>query len=651
MGVATMRVPTIFTAVDRFSQVVDKMTRKTTMFGEAAGAAAMRTSSKFNSAGTTMLTAGTIMGGGIGIAVNEAMKFEKAMSNVSTTIDSTPAIMKSMSDEVLKMSKKIPIPLSQMTDALYDVVSAGIQAKYSMTVLNSSSRLAVAGLGTSKEGVDILTSSINAFNISATKSESIANMVFKAVKYGKTTVSGLAEGFGNSASLIKNSNVELSEFLATTATLTTTGMTASKAQTQVASATIALIKPNKTMQKIFDSLGTKDIPLFIKKNGGLVKTLEVVVNRAKKMGTSLPKAFGRKEGLNAMLSLLGSLRGKFDEINTDMIKGGDTLSQAFNKQNATSAARFQLLKNNLVDLGIKIGNAVLPALNSLMDRISPILEGLTNWAQRNQWLSSTLLYATGILIGLGVAAKITAFLFYGYGTILKTVSFITSAYTTVTELCTVATYLAASGQATLATSLGAVAAGLLATYWPVLLVVAALGGLAYVLSSTSDSATSFSNAQISGLNNSNAAWRNSTNIMQGELYKQNGLLSKSTQVNSKNRVNNILSSYNDRYAQAVVENNNIPKGQSKYSDEALKYAVRTNSFTYSDPNFVKYNTESTSAPKNLAGQQNNQDMSKFVDMFKERTLNINLNDPGDVVKNVDSDKPKGIKVVTTSTKK
>ena len=248
-----MKVPTIFTAVDRFSHVVDRMSKSASAFGATAQASAMRTSRVLSSAGTSMLTAGVVMATGIGYAVNEAAKFEKSMSNVSTTIDSTPELMKSMSDSVLNMAKKLPVPISQLTEALYDVVSAGIDDKDSMFVLEQSARLGMAGLGTSTEGVDIITSSLNAFNIKASESAKVANMVFKAVKYGKTTVSGIAESFGNNAALMKNSNVTLEEYLAGTATLTTSGMSASRAQTQFASAVTAMIKPNTLMKKIFNS--------------------------------------------------------------------------------------------------------------------------------------------------------------------------------------------------------------------------------------------------------------------------------------------------------------------------------------------------------------------------------------------------------------
>jgi TP901 family phage tail tape measure protein len=300
----TMKVPTIFTAVDRFSGVVSRMSRSVSAFGETAQASAMRTSRSLNSFGTSMLTGGVALGVGLGYAINEAGKFEKAMASVSTLTNDTPIQMKAMGDSVLEMSKKVPVAISDLTIGLYDVVSAGIKSEFQLKVLKDSAILAVAGLGTTKEAVNITTSALNAFNISGSKATDVTNMLMKAVKYGKTTVSGLSEGFGANAALIKNSNVSLEEYLATTATLTTTGMTAARAQTQVSSAVTALIKPSKNMQLVLDKLGAKNIPQFIKKNGSLVKTLELVRDKADEMGIMTSKAFGRKEGFSAMLSLL-----------------------------------------------------------------------------------------------------------------------------------------------------------------------------------------------------------------------------------------------------------------------------------------------------------------------------------------------------------
>lgn len=467
MGLTAMRVPTIFTAVDRFSGVVSRMTGSVSAFGQTAQASSLRASRQLNNVGTSMLTTGTSAAVGLGVMVNEAMKFEKAMANVNTTIDDSPEVLKSMSEEVLKMAKRIPKPISELTEALYDVVSAGIDSKDSMTVLNASGRLAVTGLGTTQEAVDVLTSSLNSFNLEGKSSEQIANMVFKAVKFGKTTVSQLAESFGSSSALIKNSNVSLGEYLATTAVLTTTGMTASRAQTQIASAVTALIKPSGAMSKVFNKLGVKDVPKWIKNNGGLVQSLRIVRDEADKMGVITSKAFGRKEGFSAMLSLLGPLNDQYKKVMKDMASGNDTLSASFRKQQFTSSSAFQLMKNNATILAITLGNELLPRMNGFMDIIIPMIQGMAKWIKRNEGLVTLILNVTVGLIALGVAAKIGSFFLLGYSRALLLIDLATKAYTGTLWFMS----LGLEGAATAATY---AAAALWATLWPLLAFGAAI---------------------------------------------------------------------------------------------------------------------------------------------------------------------------------
>ena len=525
MGIQAMKVPTIFTAVDKFSGVVGTMTRNMSKFNGTAQASAMRTSTFLNKTGTQMLGAGIGMATGIGYAVNEAVKFEKAMATVNTTIDNTtPEMIKKMGDEVLQMSKKIPKPISELTDALYDVVSAGIDARYSMTVLNASGRLAVSGLGTTKESVDVLTSSINSFNLDANKSESIANKVFKAVKYGKTTVSQLAESFGSSSALVKNSNVSLEEYLATTAVLTTTGMTASRAQTQVASAVTALIKPSKSMQVVLSSLGAKDIPKFIKQNGGLVKTLEMVSKRADQMGILTSKAFGRKEGFSAMLSLLGPLRSKFDEVYADMNSKADSMAIAFEKQTKTVSAGVQIMKNKMAILGITIGNQLIPRVNGFLNVINPIVENISIWMEKNEGLTNTLLSATLVLLGLGIAAKVGAALFFGLSKVIGIVTVITEAYTFVSSMAALANVSFGTALWGVISAMWAFVAAEIAVLGPIALILAGLGYLTYKMFDLGSATNTMANQQISALDKTNSAWTNSTKIQSEELKKQKMML-------------------------------------------------------------------------------------------------------------------------------
>lgn len=480
-----MKVPTIFTAVDKFSDVVSRMSKSVSAFGETAQASAMRTSRGLNSFGTSMLTGGVAIATGLGYAINEAGKFEKAMASVNTLTDDTPIQMKAMGDSVLEMAKKVPVPISDLTEGLYDVVSAGIRSQYQLKVLKDSAILAVAGLGTTKEAVNITTSALNAFSISGSKASDVTNLLMKAVKYGKTTVSGLSEGFGANAALIKNSNVSLEEYLATTATLTTTGMTAARAQTQVSSAVTALIKPSKNMQLVLDKLGAKNIPLFIKRNGGLVKTLQLVRDKADEMGIMTSKAFGRKEGFSALLSLLGPLRNKFIEVMNDMQNhSNNVIGTAFEKQQKTFSAGVQRMKNGMGALAIKIGEELIPRVNGFIESLTSGTETVLEFVKNNGGLVTVLADVALGMLTIGALAKVGAAFFYSYAKGIQ-------AYKWALDLGTKAILRWQLASLTAMETGGSFIVALLG--WPAIIAlgVVALGGLAYAMSISSETVDKF----------------------------------------------------------------------------------------------------------------------------------------------------------------
>lgn len=657
MGVAIMKVPTVFTAVDRFSDVVSKMTRKTAAFGETAQAAAMRTSRSLNSAGNSMLGAGIGIATGIGYAVNEAVKFEKSMANVDTTIDSFPGQIKAMGESVLQMAKTMPVPISQLTDALYDVVSAGIESKDAMMVLKSSAKLGVAGLGTAKEGVDVITSSLNAFNIKATESEKVANMVFKAVKYGKTTVSGIAESFGNNAALMKNSNVTLEEYLASTATLTTSGMSSSRAQTQFASAVTALIKPSDTMSKIFAKLGVKDVPKFIKASGGAANAIEIVAKQADKMGILTSKAFGRKEGLSAMLSLTGPLKDKFQTIFSDMKGGVDSLTTAFEKQQKTVSAGVQRMTNKLTILAIKIGEEVMPRVNGFINSISGMTDSVLGFVKRNEGFVTFLLNVSLTLLALGTAAKIGAFLFYGLSKAIAVVSAVTRVYTFISTLAALSNV--GLGTATLSAT-GAMwkfVAAELAALEPLGLVIGALGVLAIAYKVVSDATRKTMYTTVDSYKKSDATIKYSTVVMQSEFDKQFNLMkAQRDRVDAFNgkavNVGNIGLQKNGFYNLGTPTAMGLKDSKTPFLDEQNKRRPVGSFDKFKDwgafiPGMSGQENSNVAKPKNLAGKSE----TKYSLPRIGGELKVIVTSADGTTAKVDSSQVYGMPVSTSSTKK
>lgn len=373
---AGMVIPTYFTAIDKFTLPLAKMKAGIISFGHEITAqqaeAAMALNATAASAQQLAMTAGAAAAAIIvplGLATKAAMDFQDQMASVSTIVDTTKESMSQMSDEVLNMASKMPVKLNDVTDALYYIRSAGVDAANAMDVLATSNKLAVAGLSTSTEAAKAVTSAMVAFQQQGMTTEQIANSFFLTVREGKTKMDALNESFGSTGLIVANAGVKLQEFNAATAAMTNAGFTASEAQTAIRGAVIAMIKPTGEMVDVLESMGYVGSDAgtqLIKKMGGVVPAMEAIKNAAGATGDNINKAFGRVQGLNALIALLGNQHQSFLANLDEQNKGVSALEEAYGKKMATAAAQSQIFMNNLKQLGIIVGDALLPSFGLLI---------------------------------------------------------------------------------------------------------------------------------------------------------------------------------------------------------------------------------------------------------------------------------------------
>lgn len=332
--------------------------------------------------------------------------FESSMSSVSTLVDTSKESMAKMSDEVLELSKRTPLALSDLTMGLYDVRSAGISSADAMNVLEQSAKLGVAGLGSTKESVDLMTSALNGFANENLTAEQIANIFFETVKVGKTTIAELSESFGATAPIVHAAGVSLADFSAATAALTTVGLPASESQNSLRAAIVSMKKPTEEMQEIFKKLGVESGPELIRTSGGLGEAFKKIYETAISSGIAIEKATGRVEGAVAITSLATATNKVYTDTLKEMALGSNVVDAAFQKQNATFGATIQRTINSLQALAIQIGQGLVPALTVLANGIKNISDWFASLpAPMKGFIANGLLVATavtGIVAGVGL---------------------------------------------------------------------------------------------------------------------------------------------------------------------------------------------------------------------------------------------------------
>ena len=402
-------IPSVFTAIDKFSGPVDKMTKNT----DSSFARMDRNLRKVSTTAFGVAKKSAMVGASIvaplAVFTNEAMGFEESMSNVSTLIDTSVESIENMGDKVLALSTKLPVPIEELTSSLYDIRSAGVSADKQFEVLEASAKLSAAGLATVEEATNLTTSAMNAFASEGKSANEINNILFKTVKFGKTTVADLSQAFGAVAPIIQSSGTSLADFSAATAALTTLGTPAAQAQNQLKASIVSLQKPSAEMTSVFEKLGVTTDKELIKKFGGLVGGFEAVNGAIKEMGLNSAKTWRSTEALGAVTSLTGATNESYLATLKSMTNGVNDLGAAYDKQAKTGKAQMQMAKNNLKSLSITLGQTLIPIITQLVEAVLPVVKRFAAWAKANKSTVATIMKVVAIAGGLAFAISGVSF--------------------------------------------------------------------------------------------------------------------------------------------------------------------------------------------------------------------------------------------------
>lgn len=360
--------------------------------------------------------------GGMAAASKSAINFEQRMSDISTLIsgDSTKAVGE-LKDGILEMTQTVPASPDELGASAYQIMSAGInESADALKVLEDSSKLATSGLATTEEATDMMTGALNSFGFEAKDSDEVADILFKTVKNGKTDISQLSQAFGSTAPILAEAKVELTEFSAATAAMTTTNLPASQAQNQLRQAVVSLQKPTSEMTDLFEKAGIESLEASIKQDG-LVGTMEKIKTAADGDSEALARAWGSTEALGAATSLTGKTSDAFASTLEDMENGANAMGEAFDKQSETTGNKLKMVKNQFTALGISIGDQLAPHLEELGNRISRIIEWFDGLSPKQQKM---MLQAAGIVAALGPLLIIFGKMAQGVSALVKVMSFL-----------------------------------------------------------------------------------------------------------------------------------------------------------------------------------------------------------------------------------
>ena len=361
-------------------------------------------------------TIGTITALGAAIyagPVKKSIEFENQMANVSTLLDGDiPAISARVAElrkDIINLSNATGVGTDNLTDGLYQVISAFGDSAESAKLLEIASKAAKAGGATTADSINLLSAVTKGYgDISAEAQQKAADLAFQTVKLGQTSFPELASSMGKVIPLASTLSVKQEDLFGAMSTLTgVTGETAEVA-TQLKATMQGFLSPSTNMAKSLEKLGYatgKDLL----ESKGLQGALDLLKESVGGNELEFAKLFSSAEAQTAVLSLAGEQADNFRNKTTQMYEAGGAAQSAFEKATNTTAAKIERAKTALSNIGLVLADTFLPYVSTAAEKLSVLITNFSAWAQENPKLLSTLVKVGGAVLGLkaaGQAAKI-----------------------------------------------------------------------------------------------------------------------------------------------------------------------------------------------------------------------------------------------------
>jgi TP901 family phage tail tape measure protein len=306
------------------------------------------------------------------IAIKSASDIEKGIGEVVTlfgrTGDEAAKTSKELSKGVAGLSNEFGIAQDVLVNGLYNAISAGVPEDNVFDFMAVATKASVAGVTDVNTAVDGITTGLNAFGLKADEAGRVADSMFAAVKGGKTTFGELSDAMFNVAPAAAAAGVSMEEVNAGIATLTASGVPTSVATTQLRAALQGLNRPSEDLNAIFQSLGYESAQVAIETEG-LGFALDAVKDASGGSAGKLQELLGSSEAVSAANIIAGTSAAKFAEEMERQANAAGSVDEAFSVMAETTAFQMDKAKTMLTNVGIAIGNVLLPMFNKLLDSL------------------------------------------------------------------------------------------------------------------------------------------------------------------------------------------------------------------------------------------------------------------------------------------
>ena len=303
-----------------------------------------------------------------------AIDAESSYAKVATIADETVLSYEKMKTGVQEASNETGVAVTDLNEALYSSISAGVDSGSAIAFTTDMVKLAKGGFTDTAKAVDVVTSVLNAYGLEAEDASAVSDRLITTQNVGKTTVDELASSMGRLIPTAKAASVDFDNVSAGMAILTKRGIQTAEATTYFSGMLNELSKSGSVADKALTEMANKGFSELIEEGTPLTEVLSMLSTYAEDSGKSLKDMFGSAEAGKAALSIMSDGGEEFNAVLQQMQSSAGATQSAFDKIDATPAERMNKIMNRIKNDGIEIGEKLLPIAEKAMDKVEDLLE-------------------------------------------------------------------------------------------------------------------------------------------------------------------------------------------------------------------------------------------------------------------------------------
>lgn len=348
----------------KFGDTLGNMGKKVSEFGQKAGKIGGELTKKLSLPLIAIGTAGTKM----------ALDVETGIKKITTLADKEILPESKIRKEVRAISDATGIAQTEISEAIYGALSAGVESGKVLEFVRSGVDLTRAGFTSMETAIDATTTVLNAYGKDAFDVSKIHDIFVQTQDKGKISVDELGSSIGRVIPTASSLGINIDQLGASYAILTAKGQNAQLATTNLNAMLAEMGKSGSVVDETLRELTGKGFAQLIDEGMNVGEVLNLLNDYAIENDLSLKDMFGSMNAGSAAVTLLSDGVEGFNSALADMDNAtGKTAENAETME--TGWIKVQKATTQMKNALIEFGAMVAPTVEKVADKIS----GLVDW--------------------------------------------------------------------------------------------------------------------------------------------------------------------------------------------------------------------------------------------------------------------------------